>query len=293
MSDEPAAGVDAEVRKLDLATREHFSTQAQAAMGAVAASFARAARRSLPFLTRYKGRILPRPVEMAAREQPAEGFDELPQFTVTLAGPGGTWATLTLTTQAIAMVLEGSMGGRNAPTPGSLGPDLTAAQRALVGRIAKSLAADFASGVRQIAKLELAIAPEDTRKESASGKAATGFRVVCDVDGTGAPTGLVLTIGAKAFDDAVRESSAREAAEVDPRIGDALPEVPLELVAELGRVSLGLRRVLSLKVGDVIRLTTAVDDAISLRIEGSPKFSGVPITSRGQLAVEIRARHGK
>ncbi len=280
-----------EVRKLDLAAREHFSPNAYGAMDAVAAAFARAARRSLPFLTRFKGRILPRAVEMAARDALAEGLDDAPSFTVNLAGAGGAWATLTLSSQAIGMVLEGSLGGRGAPTPGSLGAELTSPQRALVGRIARSLAADLGTAIAQVARLDVAITNEEPRKES--GKAATGFRAVCDVDGTGVPTALVLTIGAKAFDDSVRESQAREAAEVDPRIGDALPEVPLELVAELGRVSLGLRRVLSLKPGDVIRLTTAVDDAVALRIEGIEKFLVSPITSRGQLAVEIRARHGK
>jgi flagellar motor switch protein FliM len=189
------------------------------------------------------------------------------------------------------MVLEGSLGGRGAPTPGVLGADLTAPQRALIGRIARSLAGDYAAGIKDLAHLEMQVTTEEPRREA--GNKMNGFRVVCDVEGAGAPTAIVLTIAAKAFDDAVRESTAREAAEVDPRIGDALPEIPLELVAELGRVSLGLRRVLSLKPGDVIRLTTAVDDAVALRIEGIEKFLAVPITSRGQLAVEIRARHGK
>ncbi len=292
MSEEELAAQDGEVRKLDLATREHFSPNANTAMDAVAAAFARSARRSLPFLTRFKGKIVPRYVEMAARDVAAEGLSDLPSFTVNLAGAGGAWATLTLSSEAIAMVLEGSLGGRGAPTPGVLGVELTSPQRALIARIARSLAADLGAAIGQVAHLELAVTTEEPRKEGA-GKALTGFRVVCDVDGTGVPTALIVTIGAKAFDDAVRESTAREAAEVDPRIGDALPEVPLEIVAELGRVSLGLRRVLSLKLGDVIRLTTAVDDAVALRIEGAPKFLAMPITSRGQLAVEIRARHGK
>ena len=282
---------DGDVRKLDLASREHYSPQADTVMRAVAAAFARAARRSLPFLTRFKGRILPRAPEMARRDQLVEGFEDAPSFTVNLAGPGNAWATLTLSAQAIAMVLEGSLGGRGAPTPGVLGADLTAPQRALIGRIARSLAGDFATGIKDLAHLEMQITTEEPRREA--GNKMSGFRVVCDVEGAGAPTAIVLTIAAKAFDDAVRESTAREAAEVDPRIGDALPEIPLELVAELGRVSLGLRRVLSLKPGDVIRLTTAVDDAVALRIEGIEKFLAVPITSRGQLAVEIRARHGK
>jgi flagellar motor switch protein FliM len=291
MNEAQPLATDGEVRKLDLAAREHYSQSAHAAADAVALAFSRAARRSLPFLTRFKGRILPRPTEMAMRDEPVSGLDDGPMYTVNLAGASGAWATLALSSQAIAMVLEGSLGGRGTPTPGALGPELTAPQKALVGRIARSLAADLGIAIDQVARLEVTVSAEDARKDA--DKPQTGFRAICDVDGTGVPTALIVTIGAKPFDEAVRESQAREATTADPRIGDSLPEVPLEVIAELGRVSMGLRRVLSLREGDVIRLTTAVDDAVTLRVGGVEKFLGAPITSRGQLAVEIRARHGK
>ena len=294
MSSSRPAGLGAEVKKLDFGGREHVSAQAQTAMDAAALAFARAARRSLPFLARFKGKILPRPAEGAARDQPVDGLSDLPLYTTSLAGAAGAWATVTLSAQAIAMILEGSMGGRGAPSPTPLAPQLTVAQKALVARIARSLARDFAGAVREVAKLEMSIVPDDARKEPVTGRAATGLRVVCDVEGFGGGgAAIIVTVSAEPWDDAVRESTARVTETVDPRIGDALPEVPLTLVAELGRISLGLRRVLSLKAGDVIRLPTAVDDAIALRIEGNEKFRGMPITSRGQLAVEIRSRHGK
>jgi flagellar motor switch protein FliM len=67
--------------------------------------------------------------------------------------------------------------------------------------------------------------------------------------------------------------------------------VPLEVVAELGRISIGLKKVLSFRVGDVVRLYTATDDPVSVRVGGVEKFLGMPILSRGQLAIEIRSRH--
>ena len=77
----------------------------------------------------------------------------------------------------------------------------------------------------------------------------------------------------------------------DPRMAEALSEVPVEVICELGSVRLGLRRVLSLQVGQVLRLDTAVDDPVSVRVAGIKKFVGVPVISRGQLAVEVRGRH--
>jgi flagellar motor switch protein FliM len=288
-------GVGVDVRPLDLAAKEHTSAEAQTAMEAVAVAFVRGARRSLPFLVKFKGRVVPRPVAIAARDESVEGLSDLPMYTVALGGAANAWATLTLSAQAIAMVLEGSMGGRGAASPAQMAPQLTVAQRALVARIARSLGKDFATAVKDVGQLELDVAPDDARKEQGqSAKALAGLRIVCDVEGFGAGgAAIILTLGAEAWNDAIREASVHTIVQGDSGISAALPEVPLEIIAELGRISLGLGRVLSLKAGDVIRLPTAVDDAISLRIAGMEKFLAVPITSRGQLAVEIRARHEK
>lgn len=68
---------------------------------------------------------------------------------------------------------------------------------------------------------------------------------------------------------------------------DALSEVRVTLVAELGRMQLGLKRVIGLQVGQVLRLPTLVETPIPLSISGIVKFQVTPVTSRGQLAVKI------
>jgi flagellar motor switch protein FliM len=74
-------------------------------------------------------------------------------------------------------------------------------------------------------------------------------------------------------------------------MAEALSEVCVDVVAELGRMKLGLRRVLALQVGEVLRLATAIDDPICLRVAGVPKLVGAPVISRGQISVEVRGRH--
>jgi flagellar motor switch protein FliM len=76
-------------------------------------------------------------------------------------------------------------------------------------------------------------------------------------------------------------------------MAEALGGVPMALVAELGRVTMGLRSIMALRVGDVVRLPTATDDLLHVRVGGVEKFSAVPVVSRGQLAIEIRARAGE
>ncbi|HVZ35887.1 MAG TPA: FliM/FliN family flagellar motor switch protein, partial [Polyangiaceae bacterium] len=63
------------------------------------------------------------------------------------------------------------------------------------------------------------------------------------------------------------------------------------VVAELGRVTLKLSQVLGLRVGDTLRLPSATNDPVLVRVEGVPKFEAVPVISRGQVAVKIHARH--
>ncbi len=62
---------------------------------------------------------------------------------------------------------------------------------------------------------------------------------------------------------------------------------PVTLSAVLGEATLSFSEVLTLDVGDVIRLNTHSDDPISLRVNGVEKFKGTPGIHRGHYAVRI------
>jgi flagellar motor switch protein FliM len=81
-----------------------------------------------------------------------------------------------------------------------------------------------------------------------------------------------------------------EEAPYDPSMQQALLGVNVDVVAELGTVELGLRQLLSLRAGDTLRLSTAVDEPIALTVAGVPKFDAVPVIARGQMAVQVRGR---
>ncbi len=76
----------------------------------------------------------------------------------------------------------------------------------------------------------------------------------------------------------------------DHRMYEAIKEVRGEVIAELGRIKVGLRELLTWRPGQVIRLSTAIDDPILLSVSGMTKFAGRPVISRGQLSVEIKGR---
>lgn len=174
-----------------------------------------------------------------------------------------------------------------------LARELTLAQKALVKRVACALAADFADAVRAEAGLNLHVVSAEALAdgEPVEAPGPDGLQVDFAFEGFDSGACISLAVSAEALQAATRDQDDEELTLGDPRMHEALRNVPVEVVVELGRVTLGLRRVLGLEVGQVLRLPTAIDDPVSVRMGGIAKFFGKPVTSRGQLAVEIKRRH--
>jgi flagellar motor switch protein FliM len=284
-------GASPQIKRLDLTGRERQLRSAVLAMEKIGVAFARAARRSMPFLLRYKAQIVPGQVEVVADPGGSSYSARIPGLTIGVASEDArARGSVTLNGDAIAFIIEGALGGRGAFWKSPQGVDLTIPQRALLSRITGSLALDFCAAVRQ--EVGIALKQEGNDDDEHTTQPGDYLRVTCTLDGLPVAATIALTIGAEIIESAAKEQDSPEPVSGDPRLVEGLREVGLTIVAELGRVSIGVRRVLSLKVGDVIRLPTATDDPISVRIGGVEKLSGVPIVSRGQLAVEIRSRHG-
>ncbi|MEO7037480.1 MAG: FliM/FliN family flagellar motor switch protein [Polyangiaceae bacterium] len=281
------------LKRVDLTGRERHLRGAMQAMAHVAQRFARSARRTLPFLVKRKARVVPEAVAIVDL-----GADRIvengPIYELILGTPGGpAWGLMTLNTDAIGVVLEGVLGGGDSGGASGLGADLTLAQSALVGRVTRALADDFAEAVKAEVGIGLLLEVQHSvaRGDEREANFPDGLSVDCVFDGVAGGARITIAIGAEALESAARENDPPATQAGDPRMAEALADVPVEIVAQLGSVRLGLRRVLSLQAGQVLRLDTAVDDPVSVRVAGVTKFVGVPVISRGQLAVEIRGRH--
>jgi len=101
---------------------------------------------------------------------------------------------------------------------------------------------------------------------------------------------ITVAVAISALESVSKRNEAEMPLTGDPRIYEAIKEVPVEVVAELGRIKVGLRELLTWHTGQVLRLSTAIDDPILLRVAGMTKFSGRPVISRGQLSIEIKGR---
>ncbi len=71
------------------------------------------------------------------------------------------------------------------------------------------------------------------------------------------------------------------------RLKGVLGESVAHLSAEIGEVEITVGDLIELEVGDVIPLGKAVSDPLLLRVEGVPKFAGVPGYSRGAQALKL------
>ncbi len=117
-----------------------------------------------------------------------------------------------------------------------------------------------------------------------------GLRVDCIFEDIPDDPRISVAVAVGTLESVSREDENELPTAGDPRMAEAVKDVPIEFVAELGRLKVGLRSLLAWRVGQVIRLSTAVDDPVQLRVAGVTKFAGRPVISRGQLAVEIRGR---
>jgi flagellar motor switch protein FliM len=281
------------LRRVDLTGRERHLKGAMYAMSHVAQRFARGARKTLPFLVKRRARLVPEPVcivDLGAERVVERG----PVFEILLeAEDGPAWACLTIGPEALSVMLEGALGGSEKNQSSGIGADLTLAQAALVGKLARKLAEDFAEAVK--GEVGIALRATSARSIPAGDERdasfADGLRAECAFEGISAEARIAIAMGAEALENASKDQSDETDESNDPRMAEALTEVPVEVVAELGRVRLGLRRVLSLEVGQVLRLATAVDDPVIVRVGGVEKFRGAPVISRGQVSVEVRGRH--
>jgi len=186
-------------------------------------------------------------------------------------------------------MLEGALGGPALFEAPRIPPDLTSAQRALIGRIGLSLVDDLATAIRQ--ETGVGMVSGDPKNSGEAREAGDGLYIVCEIQGLSAPTAIILAVSSEVLASSPSSLNKRNSPSHDPRMARAVRQIPVEGVVELGRVSMSMRRVLTLAVGDIIRLPTAPEDSLAIRINGMLKLHGTPLTSKGQLAVEVRGRH--
>jgi flagellar motor switch/type III secretory pathway protein FliN len=273
----------------------------------IATPFCRELRRAMPFLARQRARLVLSEAVLASDDTlppPTEG----PSFLVTLESAGDLWAALCFDGAAILALVEGLFGGASEEPaedgdhePGAEAPDmrqalgetLTLAQRAMLRRLCTDIASRLVRLIEVQTGQKLTVTDLTSLKRGEFPElAADALAVDCRVEGVTHPWAARLFMGADALQKlSAQQDTANKEVDDGPTMAMAAVRIPVTVIAELGRVTLRLSQVLGLRPGDTLRLPSAVNDPVLVRVEGVAKFDAVPVISRGQVAVKIQARH--
>ena len=243
-----------------------------------------ALRRAIPFLSR---RGIPVAL-VSARAAPIgdllEGISRPIHATHLVAMPANARGALLLDAGAIAICLDGVLGGEGREIPALNPAGLTGPQTALVSGLASGVAGAFSDALFVSIGIRL-----ECRTAGVEDATAQSAPIACILEfGTQPNVGRVMLLLPK---EALLASSDQleriPGPSGDPRLAAVLAGVELELVAELGRVRIRLRDLAALKVGDTLRLDASVNGTVSVRANEHELMRGKPTTQSGRLAVKI------
>jgi flagellar motor switch protein FliM len=187
-----------------------------------------------------------------------------------------------------ALLFEASLGGdarRRIPVAPR---EFSAIEQRIVGRLATRFLHDLRDAWRPIATIDFAL----VGSEPAAAAVVVPHEIVLLIElAVGIDTDETVPLRVCVPDvalDPFRHAVDRPGGWSD-RMVELLGSTEVELVAELGMRRLRLAEVLALRAGDVLRLGTAREGPVLVRVEGRPVFVGAPGVSGSSNAVRITA----
>jgi flagellar motor switch protein FliM len=258
---------------------EILSEASQALEGAV--------RRAIPFIGRNALPVKMKLVQAVSTESTMEMLKKPWHLAHLSIEPGGSAGMLAFDGAAVAMVLDGLLGGEGKAPPPLTAALLTTTQNALMARVATGVCASFSEA---LARAGLTLAPR--AKDAPEAQAETA-PITCIIEvGEGDHVGQIVLAIAK---DAVLAKAGGEVmkdpAAPDARIAGTVERIEVELVAELGRARMRLRDIARLQPGETLRLDAPLTGSVDVLAQGKPIFSGRPTAINGQIAVRLDRGH--
>lgn len=249
-----------------------------------------ALRRAVPFLGRRGSRVrvtaaAPEPLDEALESMPRPWF-VLPITCAPSTAPGA----LAFDGDAVALILDGLLGG-DGQSPPALSPDgLTGAQAALVSRVGAGIVSGFSEVLTRVGVTIAVESPAATARRRDAGAAEHAVPIVVRIEfGDNSVGRLMLAIPKDAL--AVRQVAFEPKPKgQDPRVVDVVRNVEVELVAELGARTMKLSELARLAVGDTLRFPTRVDGTAKVRVGEKVLFTARPTAQNGQIALKIATK---
>lgn len=266
--------------------------RAAAVLERAAPDLAAALKRALPFFVRRGAEIDVEEVHASPSDEILDGLPG-PRHQVDLvATSGGARGALVLDGVAVALILDGVLGGDGSRPPVLDEKGLSKAQAALVGRLAKAIVEAFGEVAppHGVSKFEITQSSGDRPAEGIP--LACAFRIT-EKDDTGAErvARIVLFVAKDAILGIAERTVVVRSSGSDPRVLAAVAEAEIELVAELGRRRAKFALLAGLKPGDLLRLELPLETEARVHVGGKVLFRGRPTSHAGQVGIRISARH--
>jgi len=298
-------------------TSEGGSALAEETMRRAAPALAAGVRRGVPFLGRRRATATPGEASAVRGSEFGKRLAEPYYICPLAADPGGSRAMLALDANAIAFLLEGMLGGDGTDTPKLQKKGLSAPQKAFLDRILSTIVHGLSSALAKSVGLSLTKLPQLANEKAADGvlvQLPIDFRDAApkldtkkefSLDDFDAPSlrgganssggepeaasfgTLLLAVSKTALNAARAANQTKKIERLDPRLAATMREVPVNVVAELGRLKMRLGDLSRLRVGDTLRLDVQVNGEIDVRVENQVLFKGQPTTLGSQIAVNI------
>ena len=271
---------NATVEKADLCRSFETDREMKVVLERAASAFGRSLRRLLSFVNAF-GVIIGEPQLEVSLAADAKG--DTPSGAMDLGGDQG-FVRIACDTRLIDMCIEGALGGKRLSPRERVA--LSVAERSLMNKVLGDLAGELTTTFGSALGRPL---PREAPRSDALRGHQKLYVARFPVEGDGVEASFTIT----ASRDVLHREMEAELAEpmhVNSAMAGLLQDVEVPIVAELGRVKVGLTALLSLQVGDVLRLTAATDDPVCVRVGGREKFGAGPVISRGQVSVEVQSR---
>ncbi len=250
---------------------------------------AAAIRRAVPFLAKRGV-----PVALAyARATPVaellEGLARPMHATHLVTNPGSAYGVLLLDAHAIALFLDGALGGDGLSIPDLNPTGLTRPQSALISGLSGGIVRAFSEALSPAIGVRM-----ECRAAGVDQATAESAPIACVLElGEGERCGhVILLLPKEVLLAAAGESDPPAGVGIDPGIIAVLEDVELDLVVDLGRVRMRLGDVAALKIGDTLHLDVPIKGTVSVRAEERELLRGRPTTAGGRLAVRIAGHEG-
>lgn len=280
-------------------------------MARLAQPLCRTMSRAIPFLGRRGVSVQHEAPVLTATAEVCDGLVGPAHEMHLVVEPGGGRARLCFDAEAIAFLLDGTLCGDGSGAK-ALEDRLTLPQRAFITELGASVSKCLSATFEREAGLSLRAMPAvendrttnaamvcmtltfvEAQKAEAPAEDDFSFDEVeeeeedADQSEAAKPRGTVRFAISKSTLMAARLGGEPPKETTDLRVVHSVEEVPVDVIAELGRITMSVAEIGALRVGDTMRLPVAVNGAVNVRVEDVALFHGRPTTSGSQLAVEL------